>query len=390
MARAPSFTSFSALAAAVCALGVAFFAAPAHAQQNRNGWQVCNETSYILEAATARPDGRAVVVQGWTRLRPGECRTTVNQPLARGVHYLYARSSPAHRGGRRQWTGDATLCVDPGRQFTIENPPQCAPMALEERSFRRVQINKRDAWRTSFAEATNFTLTRARQAGIQRLLVDAGYEIRQGRGGIDPRAIAAAIAQFRASARLQPNATEDQLIDALETAARRRSNLVGLTLCNRTNARIWTAIARRRGEGWESRGWWVLGPQGCVRALDEALIQEFYYVHATMQTDQGPRFLAAGGAPFCTSPARFAILSRDDCEQRYYDRTLFARIPSRDRPGLVLDLREADFLDLNVAPREIELGPDGAVTGNRDPNTTGRRPPPPAGAPDATQDRPSR
>ncbi len=392
MARAPSFIKAGALAAFACAALAALTLSDAHAQQARGGWQICNETSFVLEAATGRPDGRAIVVQGWTRLRPGECRVTVGAPLARGVHYLYARTSPAHRGGRRQWAGDANLCVDPSRSFTIENPPQCSAMALEERRFRRVQINKRDSWRTSFAEAQTYTLTRARQAGIQRLLVDAGYEIRQGRGGVDPRAIAAAIAQFRSAARLQPNASEEQMIDALETAARRRSNLVGLTLCNRTNGRIWTAIARRRGEGWESRGWWQLGPQGCVRALDEALLQEFYYVHATLMTDQGPRYLAAGGAPFCTSPARFAILGREDCETRYYDRTLFARIPSRDRPGLVLDLRDNDFLDVNEAPREIDpstLGPDAAQT-TRDPTVGLRRPPPPAGAPDTTQDRPSR
>ena len=70
--------------------------------------------------------------------------------------------------------------------------------------------------------------------------------------------IAQAIAQFRAAARLAANATEDQMIDALERAARRRSEQVGLTLCNRTRGRLWTAVARRRGEGWESRGWWQL------------------------------------------------------------------------------------------------------------------------------------
>ncbi len=221
----------------------------AGAQQRQSGWYVCNETSFVLEAATGRPDGRAILVQGWTRLRPGECRPAVNAPLARGTHYLYARTSSAHRGGRRQWGGDARLCVDPTDSFTIENPPQCATMGLEERRFRRVQINKRDTWRTSFAEATPFTQSRARQAGLQRLLIDAGYDLREGRRGADPRRIAQAIAQFRATARLSPSATENQLIDALETAARRRSQQVGLTLCNRARGRMWTAVARRRGEG---------------------------------------------------------------------------------------------------------------------------------------------
>ena len=306
----------------------------------------------MLEAATGRPDGRSIQVQGWTRLRPGECRVAVGAPLARGTHYLYARTSSAHRGGRRQWAGDARLCVDPTSHFGSRTRRD-APTRYEERRFRRVQINKRDTWRTSFSEATQYSQSRARQLGLQRLLEDSGYDVREGRRGVDPRRIAQAIAQFRATARLSPTASEDQLIDALETAARRRAGQVGLTLCNRTRGRVWTAVARRRGEGWESRGWWALAPNGCVRTIDEVLIQEVYYVHASLQTPEGPRFLAAGGEPFCSSPARFAILGRENCAERYYETTLFTRIGARDRDGLVVDFEDRDFLETGVEPRQL-------------------------------------
>jgi uncharacterized membrane protein len=358
MAPARLSPRYGALAAIFCALAAfVALAERAGAQQRQSGWFVCNETSFVLEAATGRPDGRAILVQGWTRLRPGECRAAVGAPLARGTHYLYARTSSAHRGGRRQWGGDARLCVDPGRSFTIENPPQCTTMGLEERRFRRVQINKRDTWRTSFSEATPYTVSRARQAGLQRLLIDAGYDLREGRRGADPRRIAQAIAQFRATARLAPTANEDQLIDALETAARRRAQQVGLTLCNRARGRMWTAVARRRGEGWESRGWWPLNPGGCVRTIDEELTQEMYYVHASLESDDGPRLLAAGGEPFCTSTARFAILGRDQCESRYYSTELFTRISARERDGLVVDFEDRDFLPPGERPRQLQTTP---------------------------------
>lgn len=364
------------------------FAGGAHAQ-NRNGWQVCNETSFVLEAATGRPDGRSIVVQGWTRLRPGECRVAVNAPLARGTHYLYARTSSAHRGGRRQWGGDAPLCVDPSDSFQIENPPQCEPQGLEERRFRRVQINKRDSWRTSFAEATQYTAARARQAGLQRLLMDAGYDLTEGRRGADPRRIAQAIAQFRATAHLAANATESQLIDALEVAARRRAGQVGLTLCNRTRARLWTAIARRRGEGWESRGWWPLAPNACVRTIDEVLIQERYYVYAAMETPEGERLLASG-EPFCTSPARFAILGRTRCDERFYRTTLFSPIRVPNRPGLVVEFEDRDFLEVGVPPRRVDTPNEGDAPA---PVEGPRRGLPPPSAPDEaaapTQDRTS-
>lgn len=359
MAPARSFIKLGALtAAAACAAIAALFLFNRAEAQQQSGWQVCNETSYVLEAATGRPDGRAILVQGWTRLRPGECRAVVTGALARGTHYLYARTSAAHRGGRRQWGGDARLCVDSRNQFSIENPPNCAVSGYEERRFRRVQINKRDTWRTSLAEAQPYTVTRARAAGLQRLLADAGYDLAEGRRGADPRRVAQAIAQFRTSARLPANASEDQLIDALETAARRRADQVGLTLCNRTNARMWTAVARRRGEGWESRGWWQLNPGGCVRTIDEVLIQEAYYVYASLEHEQGPRLLASQGEPFCTSPARFAILGRENCENRHYNTTIFTRIQRHDRQGLAVDLQNDDFLEPNAPAR---LAPNVAV-----------------------------
>ena len=394
MAPARLFNRLGIAAAFACAALAAFVALAPHAaaqqrqQRGANGWQICNETSFVLEAATGRPDNRSIQVQGWTRLRPGECRLSVQAPLARGTHYLYARTSTAHRGGRRQWGGDAALCVDPTASFQIENPPRCTD-SYEARRFRRVLINKRDSWRTSFSEATPLTLARARQAGLQRLLNDAGYDLSDGRRSADPRRIAQAIAQFRASARLAPNATEDQLIDALETAARRRAGQVGLTLCNRTHGRVWTAIGRRRGEGWESRGWWPLNPGGCVRTIDDVLIQERYYVYAALDTAEGPRFLTAG-EPFCTSPARFAILGRGSCESRYYQTALFAPIRTRDRSGLVVEFEDHDFLEVGVAPRALEAsGGDDTPSVNEPPRRGLAPPTAPTGESAPTQDRPA-
>ncbi len=376
--------AFAALAAVVSVAALAFAGNAVAQQQQRapNGWQICNETTYVLEAATGRPDGRSIQVQGWTRLRPGECRIAVSAPLARGTHYLYARTSSAHRGGRQQWTGEAVLCVDPTRQFQIENPPRCTD-SYEGRRFRRVLINKRDSWRTSFSEANQYSQSRSRQLGLQRLLEDAGFDVREGRGGVDPRRIASAIAQFRTTARLAPSASQDQLIDALETAARRRAGQVGLTLCNRTRGRVWTAIARRRGEGWESRGWWALAPAGCVRTIDEVLIQEVYYVYASLDSPNGPRYLAAGGEPFCTSPARFAILGREHCDTRYYQTALFTRIGARNRDGLVVDFEERDFLEAGVMPRQ--LTPAAGDVGDAPSSTAPRRGLDPPAAP--TQNR---
>ena len=87
--------------AALLALGFAALSLPSSAQGGGTGWQLCNQTSFVIEAATGRPDGEEVIVEGWTRLRPGQCRTAIQGPLKSGVYFVFARSSKAHRGGQR-------------------------------------------------------------------------------------------------------------------------------------------------------------------------------------------------------------------------------------------------------------------------------------------------
>jgi uncharacterized membrane protein len=301
------------------------------------------------------PGQSRYLVQGWTRLRPGECRTAISSPLARGTHYLYARTSSAHRGGRRQWAGDAILCVDPTSSFTIENPPQCAtglgraplPPRADQQARQLADVLLGSPAVHAHARAP---ARRAALVGRRRLRA-----CREGRRGADPRALRKPSRNSAPPRGLAPNASEDQLIDALETAARRRAGQVGLTLCNRTNARIWTAVGRRRGEGWESRGWWPLNAEfGCVRTIDEVLMQERYYVYASMETSEGPRFLR-GGEPFCTSPSRFAILGRDDCEEPLLsNRTRSRRSTPRGREGLVVEFEERDFLEVGVQSASVD------------------------------------
>jgi uncharacterized membrane protein len=326
----------------------------ARAQAGPNGWSLCNDTSYVIEVSTGRPEGKAVLVSGWLKLRPGECKLAANAPLTRGVHYSFARTSSAHRGGRRQWGGPARLCVDPQNAFAIENPPNCQAMGLEERTFREVRINKRDSWKTSFAEAEPYTLASARSAGIQRLLADAGYDTASP-AGYDPRRVASSIARFKAERNLGDNATSEQLIDALESSARKRAEAVGLTLCNRTAGRVWASIARRLGEGWESRGWWALGPGGCARTIDDPLIQSMYFVDAILESPQGERALAAGGESFCTSPAKFAIIGREKCQPREYDTGLFTPISSQGREGMVVEFFDRDFLSPGAKAKQLDL-----------------------------------
>ncbi|MEL6259336.1 MAG: DUF1036 domain-containing protein [Pseudomonadota bacterium] len=328
---------------AIVALAVAC-GFPASAQ-SPSGWSVCNRTSFVLETATARPEGPSLIVEGWTKIRPGGCEVVLTAPLSQGVHYLYSRSSDAHRGGSREWGGgDEKLCVDPTGGFSVESPPDCAAMGLVPKSFRPVLIERRNGWMTVLEETEKYTEDRARAAGVQRLLGDATGD-RAKIDGYLGRRTKRSIAAFLKDNGLKSDATDDQLIDALERRAIERGRDLGLTLCNRTRRRIWAAIARRRGDEWESRGWWQLEAGGCARAIDEALIQTDYFVYGEMEVDETKYLLERGSDTFCIARAKFAIAGRRDCEASAYESALFAASSTPEEGRLVFEFFERDFIE---------------------------------------------
>ena len=320
-------------------------AGTAAAQTNSNGWEVCNETSYIIEAATGRYEGQGIIVEGWTRLRPGACERVIEGALRPGIHYLYGRSSTAHRGGRKIWAGKSRLCVDPTGSFAVEDIPNCGVMGLEEREFRPVLIEESERWRTSFTETEKRNLEQASAAGVQRLLDNAG--VYSGRiDGFLGRKTRAAIGDFLKSKELSAETSDADLMDILEQTAIERARNVGLTFCNRTDKRIWSAMARRRGEGWESRGWWLLEAGGCARVIDEPLLQAGLFAYAEMEMGDGEiRALTRGSDEFCVSKAKFAITGREACEEAAYRTGQFVATPAPVNRRLVFEFFERDFGD---------------------------------------------
>ena len=313
------------------------------AAQEETGWRLCNQTSYVIEAAIARPEGQGMIVEGWTKLRPGACNHAIEGTLTPGLHFLYGRSSAAHRGGAQHWGGDQKLCVDPSGSFAIENPPDCASYGLEQRRFRPVLIERRSRWQTTFTETNEYSFEKAEAAGVQRLLEDAG--VFSGRvDGLLGRKTRAAISEFLKTNELAADTSDADLIDLLEQAAVEQARDIGFMVCNRTDDRIWSAIARRRGEDWESRGWWQLEAGGCARVIDEPLVQTDYYVYAEMEAGDGRvRTLKRASDPFCVARPKFAITGREDCEAAAYRTAQFTAAPPPRDKKLVFEFFERDF-----------------------------------------------
>jgi len=199
-----------------------------------------------------------------------------------------------------------------------------------------------ERWTNSFSEIEQYGASEARNAGLQRLLDEAGIFSGPVDGNIGFRT-RTAINDFLRTRGLPAATTDEDLIDYLEQAAEERGRAVGFTLCNRTGNRIWSAIARRGPEGWESRGWWRIEAGGCSRVIDRPLRGSEHYVYAEMEEAGQVRTLSQASEAFCVGRAKFAISGRDTCEVSGFRTALFARTPPPAERKLVYEFFARDF-----------------------------------------------
>lgn len=316
-------------------LGLALFAnAPARA------YDLCNQTSYIVHVATGWPVEGGVAIQGWMRMRPGEC-----QEVAQGIEladdqplYFYAKTSDAYLGGVREWRGSTTLCVDEA-DFEVVASTRCASLGLASRDFITREGDQRV--RTVLVGPDNYN-QHAEVAGIQRLLQSSGYPI-TAVDGYDGRGTDRAVARFLTDAELDTRPANAALIDGLEARALARNAQSGLTVCNQSDGDIAAAIGYRSGEIWQSRGWWRLHAGECARLLAARLETASSYFYAE-RINSGTRPALNGGQDaFCIAPARFLAEERTGCAERGYATANFRRIPDPVDGGVRVTIEESDF-----------------------------------------------
>lgn len=321
-------------------------AVPAHAAD------VCNETSFIVEIALgwATPE-RDIAVEGWTRIRSGECVEAGPNidPDSTDPLLFYARSTAAYLGGVREWGGQLELCVG-ASDFAVEGVSDCDSLGLDQRGFDVLRGEHR--FRTVLIESDDYGED-AQEAGTQRLLRDAGYDIRA-IDGLEGRRTERAIAAFVAAETLPSTPPRPELIDALEAAAIRRNSEAGLIVCNETEGRVAVALGRERNEIWEARGWWRLDAGGCARLMADHLTEADAWFYAE-RTGETVGALQGGTENFCFAPSRFVAEGRDDCESRGYSSAAFRQIPEPLAGTSRIELTIADFrIPTEQATTEID------------------------------------
>ncbi len=338
MAPAHLFTRFS-IAALLLTTG---FCAQAQDAPADAGWQVCNETSFILRAASAYTVAGKSTASGWLNLFSGEC-TIIDAPIG-AARYLYTESANAHQGGIREWKGSVTHCaLDTDFKSDPELP--CDLQNLETRPYFAVDPAEQ---RTSLVEPADYG-AKAEAAGTQRLLMDAGYAVSKVDGN-PGRQTSRALSKFLKDKDMDSTAGARDKFIALEAAAIARQNDVGVIVCNRANMRMWTAIAHRENAGWETRGWWPIEPNSCSRPHTKSVKNLDPHIFALLEAegdDASDLILkseSAVPAQFCIAESRFATLERENCFDRGYRPASFRPL-DKTKDGVQVNLGVDDFVE---------------------------------------------
>lgn len=323
-------------------------------------WQICNETSFILRLATRTSKNNNLQTQGWSRLRPGAC---LSFQTDRGTpRYAYAESLPLHHGGIREWKGKTNFCVKED-DFSHSSPDECTITGLgpttdtgrAERAFLQVDPNEP---RTKFLEPANYG-KKAEIAGIQRLLRESGYDISR-IDGLSGRRTSRLLTTFRNDADLPRNISNADLVDRLAETVVAQSAQTGLELCNQSSQKLWSAIGYRKDGTWQSRGWWPITPNSCIRPFNVSLDGRAMHIYAQQELpgDQAQKDLplwVAGEDPpiFCIGESRFTSNGREFCEDRGYITAAFRPLVLEEGDqNYSLTLSDADFQNGNISGKD--------------------------------------
>src|SRR2546430_12398916 len=138
--------------------------------------KLCNRMSYVVEAAIGIDDKSATATRGWFRIDPAACRVVLQGTLAADRILLNARALGVYGASPIPQNGGDTPCLAPDN-FLIAAARQCrsgqTPVPFTQITPTRSDDGNLVAY---LAEDPEYDDEQARLAGIQRLLVIAGYD----------------------------------------------------------------------------------------------------------------------------------------------------------------------------------------------------------------------
>ena len=242
-ARLPRRSPAARLAMSLPAALVSFLfsAAPAHADL-----KLCNRMSYVIEAAIGIDDKAATATRGWFRIDPATCRVVVQGALTADRVLLNARALGVYGASPIPQNGTDTLCVAQDN-FVIAAARQCRSGQTQAQFTQITPTQGADGNFVAYlAEDSEYDDEQARLAGIQRLLVIAGYDAAP-IDGVDGPKTQSALSAFLKSRGLASDIVQSPNFFTTMVDAVQKPSASGLTWCNDTQYKVMAAVATDDG-----------------------------------------------------------------------------------------------------------------------------------------------
>ena len=308
-------------------------AAPARADL-----QLCNRMSYVVEAAIGLEEKGTAATRGWFRLDPGQCRTVLQGELQAEGLYLHARALPVYGGSPLPQAGHADLCIAQDN-FILPSARSCNRPNHKLARFTQVKPTESEKGHTAYlAEEAEYSDDQARDAGIQRLLVIAGYDATP-IDGIRGAKTDAALLQFLTDNKLGVTAAgRTDFFDTLIAAAQKPDGS-GLVWCNDTSHPVMAAVGVEEKGGVVTRGWYRVDAGKCLRPDVKGQPRRLYSFGEAIGNDGQP--IARGSQPIawggetvlCTRNVKFELNEQKDCAAKGLTATGFAAVELSGRSG---------------------------------------------------------
>jgi uncharacterized membrane protein len=340
-------------AAALVALATLF----ALAEPARADLQICSRMSYVVETAIAVEDRGAAATRGWFRINPGQCRTVIQGAMPGETLYLHARALPVYGGSPLPQAGHANFCVG-ADTFVMPASQSCNRSGQKIARFTAVKPTETEKGLTTYlAEEAEYTDEQARDAGIQRLLVIAGYDANP-IDGVRNAKTDTALSQFIADNKLENTAAgRSDFFDVLMAAAQ-KPNAAGFAWCNETRNVVMAALGFEDRGTVVTRGWYRVAPGKCLRPDLTGKPQRLYSFGEAVGSDGQPitdagkpagpavssqaasQAISWGGSTIlCTRNVKFELSDHKDCGSSGLNATGFATVELTGSSGTTVQFK---------------------------------------------------
>ena len=313
------------------AAALAFWLVPADAA--RADYRLCNETSYVVNAAIGVEAGGSVATRGWFEILPGRCRVVVEGPLDADKYYFYSRVPNYYDIAVTRFESGTRLCVG-SSDFLITDATLCSDPSHRMERFIEVQPKSQgNDWELALAEEAEYTREQAGAAGVQRLLGMLGYDAGRIDGVPGGQTRSALDAFATASSQSIDEPTSPTVYAALLSELKAKQAGIGLQVCNETRHLVWTALGIPEDGKLVSRGWYRIATGECLRPYKKPLDGSAIYSFGEAVDENGP-IISADNIPLiwdgdtllCTQSTRFSIVEHENCEAKGMTPTRFRKI----------------------------------------------------------------